>query len=219
MYITRFDFRGNSNVNTNINQSEESAIYNDGGTNEDFNLEESDNAKKDEVGSIICNGVPNLKEGSHNKTISFNFCSCIVNEYFKAQNDGFGGAFLVGYSQFQLMNIGKEIKLKESHLELIIASLVSDLGCLQRQKLSDAINCVCDFIKDQYECKPNKICKSIKPYHISLPATPKLIRSRYTDGKFSLLNNLPFPKVHTLKNRGYISIVDIVKKIWHMDKE
>ena len=54
---------------------------------------------------------------------------------------------------------------------------------------------------------------SIEPYQISLLIILNLIQARYDDGKFSLLNNLPFPKLHTLENHGYISIVDIVKDI------
>lgn len=107
----------NNNVNTNLNQLEQPEIYKYGETYGDFNFEESDDAKENEVGPTICDETLNSEEASNNKKkdfpIVFNFGSRIVNEYFKAQHDGFGGAFLVGYSQFQLTNVAQKIESKE----------------------------------------------------------------------------------------------------------
>lgn len=58
----------------------------------------------------------------------------------------------------------------------------------------------------------SKISEGSHRYSLDVPADEKSIRSRFVDGKFSILQNLPFPEVRTdIKDHAYISLEDCIR--------
>jgi hypothetical protein len=58
--------------------------------------------------------------------------------------------------------------------------------------------------------------KSLSPSHYlkpTLPSTALFIDNVYICGKFSLLENLPYPSLQVLDNHAYLSIIDCISHL------
>ena len=79
--------------------------------------------------------------------VAFDFGNNKNNQYFKAQHNGFGAAFLVGFLHFQLMNIFKKSDSDKTQLDLLIAFFVYEVCDLQFEKLKLILKLVEIFVK------------------------------------------------------------------------
>ncbi len=100
---------------------------------------------------------------------------------------------------------------RDAYCHMKVANFVLDLTHNQRIQFAELIKLTCnissnnnsDVSIDGFTCN-NEIIKS------SLPSTFNFIENTYIRGKYSILDNIPYPVVHNVEGRGYVSLLNII---------
>ena len=145
---------------------------------------------------------------------SFKFSNDSSTKFFKAQHEsGMGAAYLVGFSQFHidLTTTREEVEAEEIAYHMKIALLASKLTFSERKLLASVVDGTSKIVhKRMSEALSGHISKLKLT---SLPTSTNSIRSRYVEGKFSILKNLPRPVVRCIDAHGYVSLKDCIADI------
>jgi hypothetical protein len=150
-------------------------------------------------------------------------------QYFRQDVDGLGPAYFVGYSVFEVNNVATMLDPEDVDLKILIASLAGYLSRGQRAKLTILLGKLLPMleipptISDPTVSQTGKHTPSLSPptrdspneqksesLSIMLPTTPALFRSRFMEGKFAILLNLPHPSIQMVDDHAYVSWQEIV---------
>ena len=135
----------------------------------------------------------------------------------------------LGYSVFELNNVASMLDPEDVDLEILIASLAGSLSRGQRAKLAILLGKLVPMLKipssisDPTVSPTGEHTPSISPptrdsptgqksesLSITPPTTPALFRSRFMEGKFAILPNLPHPSIRMVDDHAYVSLKQIV---------
>ena len=190
--------------------------------------DDNDCLSSDAASSLIIT-EDNDSSKEHGSPLIFDFHREESAQYFRRDVDGLGPAYLVGYSVFELNNVASMLDPEDVDLEILIASLAGSLSRGQRAKLAILLGKLVPMLKipssisDPTVSPTGEHTPSISPptrdsptgqksesLSITPPTTPALFRSRFMEGKFAILPNLPHPSIRMVDDHAYVSLKEIV---------
>jgi len=126
------------------------------------------------------------------------FSNCCSEAYFKREfmKKGSGLTYLVMFANAQQVDNCNDTDWKEVRLHFLYATLVSKLSRIDRVDLGRLIGYALEMNQDEMST--------------SIPTSGARIRSKYIDGKFALLKNLPRPSVTMFDGHAYVSIKECI---------
>jgi len=132
---------------------------------------------------------------AHQNYIFNNGCS---EAYFKREfmKKGSGLSYLVMLANAQQAENDSDTDWKEVRLHFLYASLVSKLSRIDRVDLGRLIGYALEMNPDEMST--------------SIPTSGVRIRSKYIDGKFALLKNLPRPSVISFDGHAYVHLKECI---------
>lgn len=125
------------------------------------------------------------------------------NTYFNADVNGTGVADVVALCQFGMTNVGDQVHPADVQFTTDLANFVHGLSINQRGDLAILLEGTVKKIRR--DSQGDRLWKT------SIPTTPGAMRKMFWDGKFSFLNNIPYPTVTTVGDHAYTSLRECIR--------
>ena len=122
-------------------------------------------------------------------------------EYFSNNHDSHGPAYLVALSQYHLKSISKELSTDDVILQMKFAKLFQNLDHTKVIEMTDIIAHL------QRKTENKKISSK---WECKIPLKQEDVRSLYKEGKNCIYGNLPHPKIITISDHAYVSVIEII---------
>ena len=130
------------------------------------------------------------------------FMNNINVNYFYNHQEGYGPSYLVGLSQNNISNSGRNLDPFEIQLQIRLAKFVLSLS---RNKCDD----LCTILSLAF--KQINFSDRNQQWSCKIPTMPNDIHILYKTNQHTILNNLSYPRVLNINSHSYIELVELIQ--------
>ena len=143
-----------------------------------------------------------------NPPIAASFSTEASSQFFEHEKSGFGTAYLVSRSQFQIQSAAKKVDRSEVELQMAIAGLAVELSRDQRDDFGEILGKVYDLGVRRAAVDANK------EWRTRVPSSGREIRRVIMKGQHAIVRNTPRPEIVKLGPcHAYASLKDCIQDL------